>query len=359
MPAVPEMLEHIYRAAGNATLWDGVMAHMACMVDADSGLMFSPGNGFLLHQQHAHNHDFDTAREYGEYYHLHDAWSHSENAKRMYRTGLVVPGTQLLSLQSLRKSLFYNDFLRRMEQESLLVTALFDDPTPGARVPPTILSFYRKPGRRGFGPGATARLQKIVPHLQHALTLHHELLRSYANNALHEAALDQITAGVLLLEADHHIRFANRSAEALMRQIPKRQDLLAALTQMSQQAQKGRFVGRQLATPLGTVYAIACAPRARAIACSMRQTQGCVIWLLNPASAHQTPLQLAAQMFSLTPAEHKVLGLLQAGHAPKSVADQLHTELSTVRSQLSSILHKTNTSRQQELLQLLAAFPSA
>ena len=358
MPAVPEMLEHIYRAAGNAALWDGVMGHMSRLVDADSGLMFSPGGEFLLQQQHAHNHDFGTAREYGDYYHLHDVWTHSDNARRIYRTGLVVPGTQLVTLQSLRKSMFYNDFLRRMGQESLLVTALFDDPTPSARVPPTILSFYRRPGRRGFGPGATARLQKIVPHLQHGLTLHHELMRAHTSSALHEAALDQVTAGVLLLEADHRIRFSNRSAEALMRQIPKRQDLLAALTQMSQLAQKGQFVGRQLPTPLGIVYAIACAPRARAIATAAAHTRGCVIWLLNPGSAHQTPLQLASQMFSLTPAEQKVLGLLQAGHAPKSIAAQLHIELTTVRSQLSNILHKTSTSRQQELLQLLAAFPS-
>ena len=358
MLAVPEMLEHIYRAAGNAALWDGVMAHMAHMVNADSGLMFSPGDEFLVQQQHAHNHDFDTAREYGDYYHLHDVWTHSDNAKRMSRPGLVVSGTQLVSFQSLRKSLFYNDFLRRMGQESLLVAALFSDPAPGACVPPTMLSFYRKPGRRGFGPGATTRLQRIVPHLQQGLTLHHELLRARASNALHEAALDQVTAGVLLMEPNHSIRFANRSAEALMRQIPRQHNLHATLTQMSQQAQKGQFVGRQLFTPLGAVYAIACAPRARGIVTAIQQTRGCVVWLLHPSAAHQTPLQLTAQMFALTPAEQKVLGLLQAGQAPKDIADQLHTGLSTVRSQLSNILHKTHTTRQQDLLQLLAAFPS-
>ena len=160
MPADLDMVEHIYRAAGDPAQWGSVMASMAHMVNADSGLMFSPGDEFLLQQQHAHNHDFDTAREYGDYYHLHDVWTHSENARRLYRTGLVVPGTQLISLKDLRKSMFYNDFLRRMGQESLLVTALFDDLTPGVRVPPTILSLYRKPGRRGFGPGATARLQR-------------------------------------------------------------------------------------------------------------------------------------------------------------------------------------------------------
>ena len=332
------------------------MASMAHIVNADSGLLFSPGDEFL--QQHAHNHDFDTAREYGDYYHLHDVWTHSENARRLYRTGLVVPGTQLVSLKDLRKSMFYNDFLRRMGQESLLVTALFDDPTPGARVPPTILSLYRQPGRRGFGPGATARLQKIVPHLQRGLTLHHELMRAYASSALHEAALDQVSTGVLLMAPNHSIRFANRSAEALMRQVPRQQNLHATLIQMSQQAQKGLFVGRQLFTPLGTVYAMACAPRARGIVTALGQTQGCVVWLLNPSATHQTPLQLAAQMFALTPAEQNVLGLLQAGRAPKDIADQLHTGLSTVRSQLSSILHKTHTTRQQDLLQLLAAFPS-
>ncbi len=354
--ALTGLVEHAYRAAGDAHQWNGVVSHMATALGADSGLLFSPGDHFLLQPLHAHNYDFATAQAYGDYYHRHDVWDDTAKRKGIYQTGLAVRGDQLVSPSVLRKTLFYNEFLRHMDQESLLCSVLFDEHSARG-VPPTVLSFYRRPGRGPFGKGVTTALQKALPHLQHCLTLHHELLRARAQNMLHEAALDQVSAGVILLDANHRIRFANRSAEALLSQRNLHPVLMTALTTLGRQALAGQFAGRLLHTPQGMVYALASTPREAGTLC--HNERGCVVWLVHATQRPHNPLSLIGQMFALTPAEHKVLGLLLDGHSPKNIASQLQTELSTVRSQLSAILHKTGTRRQQELLQLVAAFPVA
>jgi DNA-binding CsgD family transcriptional regulator len=58
-------------------------------------------------------------------------------------------------------------------------------------------------------------------------------------------------------------------------------------------------------------------------------------------------------LFGLTPAECRVSLLLADGHAPKEIADSLGVTANTVKSHLSSIYNKTDTSRQSQLAHLL------
>ncbi len=62
--------------------------------------------------------------------------------------------------------------------------------------------------------------------------------------------------------------------------------------------------------------------------------------------------------FDLTQAESKVALLLCAGHVAKDVARELQVSVPTVRSHVRALLAKTGTSRQAELVQLLACLPS-
>jgi DNA-binding CsgD family transcriptional regulator len=258
---------------------------------------------------------------------------------------------------SLRRTLFYNDFLRPMGQEWLLCTVLFKGPHRAHAVPETVLSFYRGPRRRPFGRGATAALQKAVPHLQRCLTLHHELLRARADRSLFESGLDQIGVGVLLLGEDGRVQFANRRAEALLRAPSGPPPAwFPALQQLDRQARRGHYTGQRLATAQGPLYAMA-TPNHRAMgSVGHSPGAGAVIWLIDTQRSGGSQA-LAASLFGLTPAEQRVLSLLLDDQAPKQIAHTLGLGVSTVRSQLSSLLQKTGARRQQDLLRLMAAFP--
>jgi DNA-binding CsgD family transcriptional regulator len=64
-------------------------------------------------------------------------------------------------------------------------------------------------------------------------------------------------------------------------------------------------------------------------------------------------------LFDLTPAESRVALTLCAGRSPKEIARDLHVSVATVRSHVASLLAKTGTSRQVQLVRLLTSLPAA
>jgi DNA-binding CsgD family transcriptional regulator len=69
------------------------------------------------------------------------------------------------------------------------------------------------------------------------------------------------------------------------------------------------------------------------------------------------PLHSTARLrnaFALTAAEARVASLLSAGHDLGTIADTLKISRETVRNQLKSIFSKTETSRQAELISVMA-----
>jgi DNA-binding CsgD family transcriptional regulator len=74
-----------------------------------------------------------------------------------------------------------------------------------------------------------------------------------------------------------------------------------------------------------------------------------------PAAPHAG---LLSGLFDLTPAEDRVARAFSEGHSVESCATYLSVSRETVRSQLKSIMAKTGTSRQSELVGLLAGTTS-
>ena len=70
-----------------------------------------------------------------------------------------------------------------------------------------------------------------------------------------------------------------------------------------------------------------------------------------------TPLprpSVLQRMFALTPAEAKLAIEIASGETPANIAKENLVSMATVRSQLASVLAKTQTRRQAELVALLA-----
>lgn len=355
------LIRKTYAAVGEQPLWPGLIAEWAEALTADSAMLFTPGNQFNRLPVIGHRIDFEQAKAYGEYFHLHDVWRFDAQKSRAFLPGTAILGEAAVSQGALHRTVFYNDFLRHMDHEWLMGSVLLPDQNR-LGLPETALTLYRRPGRRAFGRDAVHALQRAAPHLQRSLMLHHELLQARAEKTLLQSALDQLGIGVVVLHADGRVRFVNRQAETVLRthnlQPVNAPPVLPILQQLDRQARQGHYTGQRVETAQGPLFAMG-TPGPRSV-CSHLQTPAAsaVVWLIGARHTGQGTLALAANLFRLTPAEQKVLSLLMQDQTPKAIAQSLGTELSTVRSQLSAILQKTGTRRQQELLRLMAAFPS-
>ena len=64
--------------------------------------------------------------------------------------------------------------------------------------------------------------------------------------------------------------------------------------------------------------------------------------------------QLLQQVYGLTPAEARLATLILDGQSPSDAASKLKVSVATVRTQLSSILKKTGSRKQAELIRHLS-----
>jgi DNA-binding CsgD family transcriptional regulator len=77
--------------------------------------------------------------------------------------------------------------------------------------------------------------------------------------------------------------------------------------------------------------------------------------IVTDVSAPEAPTQeLLAGLFDLTPAEARVARALASGLPLDRVAAEFGLSVQTIRNQLAAVFHKTGTSRQVELLRLIA-----
>lgn len=88
-------------------------------------------------------------------------------------------------------------------------------------------------------------------------------------------------------------------------------------------------------------------------------TSAIALFVATPLAAPSPPnLGLLCGLFDLTPAEDRIARAFAEGHSVESSAAALSISPETVRTQLKRVMAKTGTSRQAELVQLLAGTTS-
>jgi DNA-binding CsgD family transcriptional regulator len=77
----------------------------------------------------------------------------------------------------------------------------------------------------------------------------------------------------------------------------------------------------------------------------------------DPADRDPNLAASLAGMYGLTASEAELAGLLADGLTPEEAADAREVRLSTVRTQIQSLLQKTDARRLTDLVRLLARTP--
>lgn len=219
------------------------------------------------------------------------------------------------------------------------------------------------------------RIALVVPHVRRALRIGKAIERRQADAATFADILDQLSAGLLLLDAQGRIVHTNAAADdmlrdgRLLRAIGKR---LAGGDAQAERALRetailpraeGVNLGRAgVVVPLRTCdgerYIARAMPLASAAPPGAGETAEATTAVFVRRATMDAPSSpdIIAESYKLTPTELRVLfALVEVGGVP-DVAASLGIAETTVKTHLARLFAKTGARRQAELVKLVAGF---
>jgi DNA-binding CsgD family transcriptional regulator/PAS domain-containing protein len=240
--------------------------------------------------------------------------------------------------------------------------------TPGYQ---EIISLWRGAGRLYLEPGHRQLIEKLLPHIQNVVNIRRALglLEERALNA--EAMLDATKTAAILLDESGHLIHMNDAAQLLALAcdgFSVRDDCVVP----TDPAKRFAFAELVAACASGDAHSaggaltLARGQRRRPLQVFVtplrlsdpnRSGVRALVMATDPDKTVVFPDTILRQLYGLTPAETEVANGLLTGFSVEEIARVRRVSISTVRSQLSSLLSKTGVKGQNELMRLLATLP--
>src|SRR3984893_5558650 len=273
--------------------------------------------------------------------------------------------TKCIPQTILRGDEWYNDYAAKAGIGDIIGTRLFDSSSCTV-----ILSVHRGIYQEPLTATAIASLRELVDPLGNAARLHAEVRELGWKSADALRALNQAAAGVIISDGDGGVVEMNRAAEHILRRddgLTLRQgklcaqrlfehDKLARLIALAADGKTAAAIGRMLVGRRGgrVAYILTVAPLGVELAVYERPLA--MILVADPDARSPSEMDLA-EFFGLSQAESRVAAALLAGKKLREVAADSGVQITTVRTQLSSVLQKGGVTRQTELIRVLSHTP--
>lgn len=362
------LLRTLYAAPMRPELWDAVLAGLCRAVNLCKAALISHE---LSKNQHRMFATFgETTRESIHSYEQH-FWQFDEWTKRF---GIRVPcgrfalGEEVWPRDLMLKSVFFNEFLKPFDTCQVACTAI------GANNTFDAVSLYRGPREEQIEDERRAILESFLPHLTTALSLRRRLSELESRVSDMESALDRLSSAVVLLDASAKPILLNRAARlildagdglllsrnGLLSQTPSEHQQLRAI--IAKTAIAGSRTGRMQS---GSLLITRSAKRPLHLLVvpllpdgAMEARDAVVMVLIqDPDASPRLPSEVLRELYGLTQAESRLARSLLEGHSLSDVASLNNVSHETVRSQIKSVLHKTGTRSQGQLIRLLSFVP--
>ena len=266
----------------------------------------------------------------------------------------------------LRRDEWYNDYLLRAGIDDALSARLCESASHVV-----VFGVSHGNDRAPFTAAGTAALQELLEPLAKAARLHTELGSLGWEPAIALRALDQLAAAVIVADSDGRVIQANRAAERVLQRgdgLTVRDGKLGALhvfdserfdasiAAAAAEQKTGAAIGRmRIRRHDGhPPYMLTVAPLGADLALYGRSLA--LIVFGDPDEKTPSERELA-EFFRLSPAESRLAVALLAGKKLVEIAGDFGVQITTLRTQLSSILRKTGVTRQVDLIRLLSNVP--
>ena len=371
-----EAIACVYDAAVDPNLWPDALARIVALLGRGQGclehLNYDTGEGRMLASV---GYDTDAiAPMYPEFI-FNDPWAPRLTPDLTVEHAL---GLQLLSDQERRMSFFANELAPLVGMETKDVLATFITRAcerGGLKQSYGALMVYAGENQDPFDTREIGVMRLIRPHLIKALEIQARLDAAEGGARLHLDRLDRLGAAVWMLDAERRVHFANARAAALHAEAgfileeggfaladpDENVRLQRAITQaQSGAAAHDRDAGAFLAFPPGhrQPLSVLVAPLSVEHAVSIilgRSFPSLLVIMSDRNPKLESGVRRAEQLFDLTAAEAKVLRRFMDGLSVAEIAEDAGVSAHTIRTQVKSIMGKTDTHAQRELVALVTS----
>lgn len=357
-----ELIGLVYEAALEPTRWQAFMTILSTAYEGSTVLWAedtqTPDASIFATGR------FDTSyiQSYVEYYLKTNIW-----------TPLIDPlptggifDAQVVPEADFEACEFYNGWLRPQDLYHSLGIVIANE--QGLQ---TKLSVLRPKSVGIFGEAEMHAWRALSPHVQRAFQIHRRLVVAQLQRDVADEGLDRLGVAALLVDADGRILSANRAAMALIeagdgiaaprgRLQAKRPPLTERLLHMIAEAARtasglGSHPGGALSLPRRDRR-----PLSALISPMWGEAFGlgfpvpaALLFIRDPEQAAiGRPGDLKA-LFGLTDAEARLAAALAEGGSLDEIADSTGVSIHTLRTHLKRLMHKTDVTRQSELVRLV------
>ncbi len=364
------LIETLYDAALNPTGWAPLAQMFAGAFGTESCAIFqlnlAQGSAALLGI--TGNFDAKAMSEYEAYYHQKDLWA---IAMSKSPTGRAMLGTEIVGEAEFLNSEVYNGFAKRIEMFwSVASVMALEKQFLGA------IGIHRPRSARPFEANDKHHLDMLLPHLSRAMLLQRRLQGLTQDHRLVIDAVEKLSVGMIAVDAQATLLFANPTAERLLRaglgltcrrgrlgaSDPTKEAELRRLIQQAGLASLGRpsEAGGVLALPRPggrPLSLLICPLRPHALSFGASVPAALLIFG-DPDARPSTSTQALREAYGLTPAEARLMAALADGERLEDYADRQQISIHTVRTQSKQIFAKTGHGRQADLIREVLANPA-
>ncbi len=360
--AAEKLLELVYDATLEPELWRSVLTKITDATDSRGGVLFGQTSSQVYFDYNGRLCE-DCNRAY-KARHMDNPWNRAMASRPV---GQIVLSDSVVRMKALRRTLFFEDVLKPQDvaHNTMMVLA--------AKHGFQVAFNMCRSARQGPMDDAGVRfIEQLAPHMARSM---HLAFRFHGYGALQRAeyaVLERLAMGVVLLDANRRVLYANTAARSQSRDggpLRLRQAGISAASQ-PHALRLGELIRLALlGAPAGTMalpqttesnlLTLLVTPlRSRGIErlgdIGMRDA-AVLVFIIDPANKHGLPEAWIKDAYGLTSAEAKVALAAGSGLPIPQVAQQLGLSPNTVKTHLRKIFAKTATSRQAELARLMAS----
>lgn len=219
-----------------------------------------------------------------------------------------------------------------------------------------------------------SRVAHFLPHVERALRISRLLEFRAAQSADLMAAVESLATGLMVVDAELHVRGINPAAERMMREsgalsvqqgrlrwpsgdaAGRLADALAACRGQRLDRAGTAFLLPSRDGGVGLLAQITPLPRA---AEDRPGDAVAAIFLSTPSQPGMAPMEAFVQHYRLTPSETRVLLAMLQGQTPRGIAEANGVGMPTIRTHLSRLYEKTGAGGQTDLVRLAASMAPA
>jgi DNA-binding CsgD family transcriptional regulator len=364
------LIGDIYDAALDPGIWPRALEGSARFVGGTASALFMKDSVRKIHNTvYTWGYDAEYTRSYIENYGQHDPFA---VAQFFFEVEQPISLTDILPHSEFRQSRFYREWVRPQHWVDAIAATLEKSATTYAA-----FSVIRHENEGIVDDEVRRRMTLIVPHVRRAVLVGKIIDLHKVQAAALADTLDGLAAAMFLVDAAGRIVHANAAGHVILneaRVVRNAAGKIAAHDAAADRALHDFFMNAEsgdsgvgitgIAVPLigrdGERYVAHVLPLTAGARRQAGVAYAAVAAVFVRKAALELPhsLEIIANTFKLTPAEMRVLMMIvQLGGVPE-VAPVLGISEATVKTHLQRIFAKTNTSRQADLVKLVAGYMS-